>query len=549
VPLFDFLDDYPRRASLAPNAALGLALGFYPGPPFLVPALAASALTASFGLALGSLEARAAQARRARALALALGLFAGAVAAVCEAGQSAPASGAAGAESAGVHALQPAWAEGRLVSDSTTAKGNFRSYQIEVERLGLEGPAARAELSYPGRGRCLHLRVLAMGGPDLDTGALIRAAGSVAVPEGSNALAEIKGDGAALFARSRDLAVVDEGGALDRLRARIRSALRRGLARIGRDSGGLLQALILGARDSLAPDEAEAFKKAGCAHVLALSGQHLSVLALIAIVALKSFAGPWRARLAGALLSTIFMWIVGPGPSLLRAVLMAWIAALALALDRPQDWITILSLSFIATLPLDLAAARSLSFTLSYLAVLGLATLGPRFSFFLGGLLPPCLRSPASAALAAQAAVSPLLAFTYGYLQLAGAPASALAAPLVSVFMYWGLGAGILCSIFPAAQGLAVRISDFLYRLIMGLMRTAASVPVLALGTNREQEAATIVVVCIVALVYARPYAEYRASLRGRAKTRLRLAPGPKNPARGRRPRDEQALRPELPRA
>lgn len=227
---------------------------------------------------------------------------------------------------------------------------------------------------------------------------------------------------------------------------------------------------------------------------------------------------------------------------------MVWIAAIALVLDRPQGWLTSLSLAFLTMVPIDPAGARSLSFTLSYLAVWGLAVLGPRFSFFLGRWLPPFLRESASASLAAQAAVSPLLAFTFGYLQFAGILASMAAGPIVTATMWWGMGAGLLCSILPFAASLAVPVSNFLYDLLIGIMRAAASVPQLPLPSPPARIIASAAVAALAALVYARPYAEYRAAGRRDVRSRLRFAPGPEGPPRVRGPGHVQALRPELPR-
>jgi len=303
-----------------------------------------------------------------------------------------------------------------------------------------------------------------------------------------------------------------------------------------------MQALILGVRDSLGQEEADAFKAAGCSHILALSGEHLSVLAVLAVAALSPLLGPVRARLGGAILASLFMWIAGPGPSLLRAVLMVWIGAIAAALDRPQPWLASLSLAFLVMVPIDPSGARSLGFTLSYLAVWGLAVLGPRFSFLLGRYLPPFVREPASASLAAQAAVSPVLALTFGYLQFAGILASMAAGPVVMAMMWWGMGAGLLCSVLPSAAGFAAPVSDLLYRVLMGIMNAAAAVPVLSLPSPVARAAASAAVVGLAALVYARPHAEYRAWLSG-----LRFSPGPAGPPRGGGAGDVQALRAELP--
>jgi competence protein ComEC len=522
-------------------AAFGMALGFYPGPGFLLPAVAMAITIASVGVVIGGIQGKASRLRGMQATAMALGLVAGAAVAWNEAGAASPGIMEGARPQTTVDhaaALHPAWAEGRLSSDSTPAKNGFRSYPLSVERLGFLGRGVSAELSFPGIGHGDNLRVLARSGLEIDSGSLVRARGSFSAGVTGTTAA----GGAALFAQPRDIELIDRGGEIDRVRSLLRNAFRQALSRIGKVSAGLMQALILGVKDSLAPEEADAFKAAGCSHILALSGEHLSVLAVLAIAALKPLCGPIRARLGGAVLASLFMWIAGTGPSLLRSVLMVWIGAGTLALDRPQDWLTSLSLAFIVMVPLDPSGARSLSFTLSYLAVWGLAVLGPRFSFLLGRLLPPFLRESASASLAAQAAVSPLLACTFGYLQFAGILASMAAGPIVTLIMWWGMGAGLVCAILPIAAPIAAPVSDFLYRALMLIMNAAAAVPTLPLSSPAVRILAGLAVAGLAALVYARPHAEYRAWL-----SRLRFAPGPEVPPRGGGPGHVQALRPKFP--
>jgi ComEC/Rec2-related protein len=561
VRLLSLLESEPRRFSLPVAAAAGAAVGFYLPTSFRLTLFVVSILIASFGQALGS-SGRIAGAkpcwvfglRRMQALSLALGMAAGIAISAIDEGRGATFSAEAPIETAAPR-LAPDWAEGRLGSDSTPAKNGFRSYPLSVERLGLSGKGVSAELSYPG-GRGGELRVLARGGREVDSGSLVRVQGRFAAPAAAPQTAALatpaaaslsRPRDAALFARPDDILVLDRGSALTRARSSAREACRRALGRVGTRSAGLYQALILGVRDSLAPDEAEAFKSAGCSHILALSGEHLSVLALLAIAALKGLIGPVRARLGGAIVAGLFMWIAGPGPSLLRAVIMAWIGAAALVLDRPQSQLGALALAFLVMLPLDPAGARSLSFTLSFLAVWGLAVLGPRFSFCLGGVLPPILRDSASASISAQAAVSPLLALGFGYLQFAGIPASMAAGPLVTAMMWWGMGAGLACSFLPFALPAVLPLSDFLYDLLLGVMRAAASCPQLPLPSLPARLAASAAVAALAALVYARPYAEYRSAERERFPARLRFAPVPAGPPPGGGPRHVQTLRPELP--
>lgn len=522
--ILEKLSERPRRFSLSVAAAIGLGLGFY--PDFIpLPALIAAAIgIASFGIALRALDGHGV---------ILYSLFVVCVGASTAAGAMASAVEKAGTPMQNVIPVSPdefpvslKWIEGRLVHDSTPAKKGFYIYTIRAERLGVSGAFCDGELAFPDQRRGPEYRILVRNGKAFDRGVRIRAEGR-------------PGDGAVLFSQARDIHVLDLGGPLDRIRGSVRSACRSALARAGSVSAGLLEALILGVRDSLSSDEAEAFKAAGCSHILALSGEHLSVLALVAVAALSPLLGPIKAKLGGAVISTLFLWIAGAGPSLLRAVLMAWIGAIATLLDRPQHALTVLSIAFVAMLVLDPGSARSLSFILSYAAVWGLAVLGPRFEFLLGKGLPPFLCGPVSVALSAQTAVSPVLILVFGSLQPAAVPASVAAGPLVAAMMWWGVAAAVLCSLLPAAATLVVPVSDTLYRALMTVIEGAASVPPLVAATPILRAALIAAVVLIAAAVYARPYAEYRNA-------RLRLAHGPARLSRHRVFGDVQTLRPEF---
>jgi ComEC/Rec2-related protein len=522
--LIEGLAAEPKRFSPPVAAAVGTAIGFY---PLCIPssaALAAALLVVSFGIALRLFGGRGAALNGFFIITLGTGMAAGIMASAVEKGRAQP--NAEGPESSSGAALSLRWIEGRLISDSTPAKHGFRVYALRVDRLGLSGAAVESELDFPDPGTGPVYRILVRNGDAFDCGVRLRASGR-------------RGDDGALFVQPRDIQLLDRGGPLDRLRGRVRSACRSALARVGSVSAGLLEALILGVRDSLSPGEAEAFKAAGCSHILALSGEHLSVLAVISIAALTPLLGPIKAKLGGAVLATLFMWIAGAGPSLLRAVIAAWIGALAVVLDRPQSALTVLSITFTTMTIIDPGSARSLSFVLSYGAVWGLAVLGPRFEFLLGRHLPPFLRGPTSASLAAQTAVSPILALTFGCLQFAGIPATIAAGPLVTAMMWWGLTSALVCSLVPAATPLAVAVSDALYRALTAVIDTAAALPPLPLTSPASRLAGAAAIVLIGAAVYARPYAEYRLA-------RLRLADGPARLSRCRVACDVQALRAEF---
>ncbi|HRY53899.1 MAG TPA: ComEC/Rec2 family competence protein [Spirochaetia bacterium] len=557
MEILDRLGAAPRRLSAPQAAALGLALGFYPRPGACSALLAAAIALAGLGLALrglarlagegegspspscpgreaegrgGSWAAGGAGARAwARlALACAAGLAAGAGLARDDAARSAfaasslfaprpalPRGGPGPSPAAARRGLSLAALEGSLSADSSPASGGFRSYLVAVSRIALSGEALRGELSFP-RGSPGELRVLARGGPALDAGARARFALRPAAGGGSRGASGAP----VLFAAGPGVAALEPGGPVDRARSTLRGAFRSALARAGGAQAGLLEALLLGSREGLEAEVAGAFKAAGCSHVLALSGQHLSVLALLVVSLLRPLCGPRRARACAAAAAGAFMWLAGPGPSLLRAVLMTCLGALALALDRPQRWLGLLALAFLVALPLDPGSARSLGFLLSYLAVWGLAVLGPRFQHLLSPALPPLLCSAAAASLAAQAATSPLLAFAFGSLQPAGILASMASAPLVTAAMWWGMGAGALCAIAPGAAPLASRVSELLGGALVGVMRAAALSPPILLPGPAARAGAAAAVALAAAWVYAYPWLAYRRAIHPRRLSR-----------------------------
>jgi ComEC/Rec2-related protein len=559
--VFAALDKDARTPPLALAAAVGLGIGFYPDMLPLFPMIVLALLSASSGIVLRGLPAPGPRARGTAAIVFGLAMLAGLALAhdrglkphIVAAG-SMPAAedqangGAAkdgGADTARAlrerngrrSRLSCVSFSGRLGKDSSSTRSGFTAYRLDIERMRLRGSGIYGEIRSSGAGAraMARLDVLVRGGPLLDAGTRIELRGAPRPGSG----------GGILFAQARDLAVVDGGAPLERFRSHVRESLRSALSRVGRRSVGLLLALILGAQDSLDREDVDAFRAAGCTHILALSGEHLSVLAVLALLALKPVLGPLYARLGAALLATLFVWIAGPAPSLLRAVLMVWLGAAALFLDRPQSWLVILCLSFVISLPFDIEAARSLSFVLSYLAVWGLAVLAPRLEFILVRWVPPPLAAALAASLAAQVATAPVVMGTFGSFSLIGAFAAILAAPLVTAFMWWGMAAALLCSAMGFLVPFAVPISDLLYLLLTGTMKAAAAVPALTAQGTAGRVATICVIAALTAFVYARPDVDYRLWIRSR-RSPLRRALLAQVAPRKREPGHVEAFRPEF---
>ena len=579
--------------------ALGLALSFYPGLPWRGFFLAAAACACGLGLALLGHRGTGEGGRRGAApvggatpvargagvgggqglclggilaLACGLGLGLGVAVATDEAGLPAglgsdPVQGPGGlrpgSDPGGSRGLLPMGSDptalrGRLTADSTRAKGGFTLYSLEVEEVSLAGPGITGRASTRAR-----IRLLVRGGPALEAGSFIEASsprfpgppareeGGAAAGAGVSGVSGVSsvsgaaGRASLAFANPQGLTARPPTGLLARLRSILRAGFHAALDRAGGGgaTAGLLVALLEGSRDELDAAEGEAFKRAGCAAVLSLSGQHLSILAAALSLVLKPLGGPRKATAASLAIVFAFVFVAGWQPALLRSLVMYALAALALLSDRPQDTRTILGLSFALQLFLDPAAARELSFCLSYLALAGLVLLSPRFEFLLLPVLPVALAKALAASCAAWAATMPLAAASFGAAYPVGLVATVVSAPLVAAFLWWGLAGSLACGLVPAAAGLVAPVSDLLHAALFRTMDFFAAAPPLALA-GAGLPLASAGVVLAAAFVYALPYAEHAHGL----STRLRRPHRAQGLPRGRGPRHVQALRPELPR-
>ena len=87
-------------------------------------------------------------------------------------------------------------------------------------------------------------------------------------------------------------------------------------------SSALAEALLLGAVDDLTSQEKASFREAGCSHVLALSGMHLSLLAALLALGLRARVHPGLGFCLTQVLISAFCVLAGPIPSLYRAWMM-----------------------------------------------------------------------------------------------------------------------------------------------------------------------------------------------------------------------------------
>lgn len=291
------------------------------------------------------------------------------------------------------------------------------------------------------------------------------------------------------------------GGAnfLESVRAHLRAGVTSGLSSA---EAAFMESLVLGWTDDLSslPDPEvgtswrTAFSRSGLAHVLALSGQQVTLL----LVALGWALAPLGVRRYPVLIAFLvaYVLIVGMGPSVVRAALMGGAALLTLWLGRGRlEVLPALGLSAITTLLAGPRWIDDLGWQLSHLAVLGLAVFAPLVSRNLARFKPapraPLLERMRWAALsfaaltlgttlAAQAATLPLSASSFGIVALASPVANLIAAPLVALLVPMGF---LAAALGPGPGGIVNALVGPLAHLTLETARVLSAWPALPWGT------------------------------------------------------------------
>ena len=220
----------------------------------------------------------------------------------------------------------------------------------------------------------------------------------------------------------------------------------------------LLAGILLGVDTGLTQELQQAFKNTGTAHIIAISGFNMSIIAGLFVVFFSRFLGPRRGAVLAILGIILYTILVGGGAAVVRAALMGSLALFARQVGRRQFALnTLLAVALLMCLwnPLYI---WDVGFQLSFFATLGLILYAEPFSQFANGIITKYF--PTSTAerfaelfsefvlltLAAQLTTIPIMAYHFQRISLVSFLANPFILPAQPAVMILG-GLAVLLSL------------------------------------------------------------------------------------------------------
>jgi competence protein ComEC len=211
------------------------------------------------------------------------------------------------------------------------------------------------------------------------------------------------------------------------------------------DEAALLLGLLLGERNFLSDRVKDAFSGTGTTHVLAVSGLHVALVAMILFTLLRVARLPKRGAYLAAMVGLVFYAaLTGGSASIVRAAIMSCAVMLGMLFERQGSGLNMLGLAGLLILAFWPQALFTVGFQLSFAATFGILTLTASLqNLFFKITGSPSVRNwlltPLSVSAAAQLATTPFLAYHFHRVPLVSLAANIVVVPLAGLVLALGI--------------------------------------------------------------------------------------------------------------
>jgi competence protein ComEC len=259
-------------------------------------------------------------------------------------------------------------------------------------------------------------------------------------------------------------------------------AVRAGFADTARrvlpaDQAAMLPALVLGDMSTVTPITSQEFRTAGLTHLTAVSGANVTIVCG-AVLFSSRLIGPRNAVGLAGIALVLFVIVVQPSASVLRAAVMGAIALVGVLSSRRRQAIPALAATVLVLMVITPQLAVDVGLALSVVATAALVVIAPIWSRRLVAAgWPKSLADAVCVACAAQLVTAPLIAGISGRVSLVSAAANLAVAALIAPITVLGSAAAALCLFWPGGAQLLIRFTGPEVWWLLRIAHWSASVP------------------------------------------------------------------------
>ena len=245
-------------------------------------------------------------------------------------------------------------------------------------------------------------------------------------------------------------------GPLNRAAYAVRAAFADAAARVlPADQAAMLPALVLGDMSTVTPVTGQEFRTAGLTHLTAVSGANVTIVCGAVLFSARLIGPRAAVGLAGIALA-LFVIVVQPSASVLRAAVMGAIALVGVLSSRRRQAIPALAATVLLLMVIAPQLAVDVGLALSVVATAALVIIAPIWSRRLVAAgWPKPLADAVCVACAAQLVTAPLIAGISGRLSLVSAAANLAVAALIAPITVLGSAAAALCLLLAGRRAAA----------------------------------------------------------------------------------------------
>jgi competence protein ComEC len=250
-----------------------------------------------------------------------------------------------------------------------------------------------------------------------------------------------------------------------------------------KNSAPIITALITGDKTKIPYETKQLFSLSGTAHILAVSGLHVGIIATIIFFLLGFIKNNWLKFFVFSLMLCVFILLSGLQPSALRAGLMAVLFVYSKTLQRHTNALNIVTIAILIILIVYPEMFFSAGFQMSVSAIIGIVLLMKPieniFKLFIksNNFLINFIITSFTITLSASIIVTPLVAYYFKVFSIVSPIANLIVIPLMTLGMCFSIIALIFSYIYIPVAGIYALSADFLINLSQSINKWAVELP------------------------------------------------------------------------